>query len=380
MNKALASVKRLLIFTATLFLAFSAICQQANMNRRIDIKVPHGERIYMNFNADSSNTPVKIVSGTLDSIMIADTNFTMRSIFITAEDTVITLYGNVKVFRCAGNGSLISEIDISGNSGLKELYCQGNSIAKLTIGNNTSLNTLYAQNNAITSLNLGGCPSLTYFHCGHNNISTLDISGNTALKELFCSHNQLTTIDISNDTLLETLSCEFNSISALDFSGNTLITNIICNSNALCAQAYDNMMCSLPTASGESHNLTPTDDISNTGDAFFNANVANAIAKGWAVRDTNNAMILTTSGTHSCDNSIDESSYVHFTINPNPAKERIAIHGLEAGTHIIIIDMAGKIVRKTVSGDGIAVMDIRGLDSGVYFVKTADCSQKLIVW
>ena len=60
-----------------------------------------------------------------------------------------------------------------------------------------------------------------YLHCSNNLLSSLNISRNTVLKDINCNDNQLTSLNVSNKLDLQRLSCGGNQLSTLDISNNS---------------------------------------------------------------------------------------------------------------------------------------------------------------
>ena len=63
--------------------------------------------------------------------------------------------------------------------------------------------------------------NLDALRCFENDLTSLDVSNNTGLKELYCGDNQLTSLDVSNNTALTNLDCNGNQLTSLDVSNNT---------------------------------------------------------------------------------------------------------------------------------------------------------------
>ncbi|GHU90206.1 hypothetical protein FACS1894202_09630 [Clostridia bacterium] len=115
--------------------------------------------------------------------------------------------------NCSAN--LLTALDVSKNTALKELYC------------NTSFTAL------LTTLDVSKNTALTILDCTNNRLTALDVSKNTALKELYCDYNQLTTLDLSKNTALTTLDCGYNPLTTLDVSKNISLTSLICFNDQL---------------------------------------------------------------------------------------------------------------------------------------------------
>ena len=68
--------------------------------------------------------------------------------------------------------------------------------------------------------------NLERLNCWRNQLTNLDVSQNTALTDLYCAFNQLTSLDVSNNTALTVLHCFSNQLTSLDISKNISLTII----------------------------------------------------------------------------------------------------------------------------------------------------------
>jgi hypothetical protein len=64
-------------------------------------------------------------------------------------------------------------------------------------------------------------------------VTELDLTGCTGLKSLYCSGQQLTSLDLSTNTALETLECNSNQLTTLDISVVPSLLHLNCNTNLL---------------------------------------------------------------------------------------------------------------------------------------------------
>lgn len=346
--------------------------------RKIRMKVLPNNDISINFAADTSNTPIRVVCGSTDTVFVADTVMALQSILIHADVVTMDIFGDVKTFCCSGNQNNVWLLDVSQNPYLKKLNCSHNAISpSISFAENIMIEELDMSYNNNASQFLRRCPNLTYFNCSNNNLSSIHISSAPVLKTLYCANNDMASLDISANAQLVELDCSNNSLSSLDFTANTAIEKVLCYGNNLSARALDEMMCSLPAV--DSGVLVPMRDLTDSSDAFYDANVRNAFAKHWAVFDSNNYQVHSTNGTYVCGQGIETPEHSRLTISPNPAKGSVTVGGMEGETEIQIIDPQGRTVKRQRATAGTAVIDIRELESGIYFVK-ADCfCDKLIV-
>ena len=167
----------------------------------------------------------------------------------------IGVFSNLELLQCSRNS--ITELDLSNNTALTELYCDYNNLTSLDLSNNTALTKLDCSVNQLTSLDVSNNTALTSLGCGGNQLTSLDLSNNTALTYLYCDYNNLTSLDLSNNTALTYLDCRHNHLTSLDLSNNTALTELECGCNQLTSlvfskntaltelRCYDNRLSSL---------------------------------------------------------------------------------------------------------------------------------------
>ncbi|MGI6292651.1 MAG: T9SS type A sorting domain-containing protein [Bacteroidales bacterium] len=173
-----------------IMLCITAVKAQ-NMNNYITLNVQQGEWISLSFATGTANTAVKVVSGTTDTTFYVNRDWTDDISYYAQSDTMI-VYGDVRSFSCANNGTKIIGLNASNNNtSLKELYCDRNSLSTLDVSGFTAILALSCFDNKLSSLNLSGLATLQFLACNKNSISSLDISGLTALSYLACEGNQL---------------------------------------------------------------------------------------------------------------------------------------------------------------------------------------------
>ena len=92
-------------------------------------------------------------------------------------------------------------------TGLEVLDCSDNQLTELDLSQNTALVQLYGEGNQLRSLDLSHNTSLVALDCNSNYLTKLDVSNNIALAGLLCINNQLSELDLSHNTALEELYC-----------------------------------------------------------------------------------------------------------------------------------------------------------------------------
>lgn len=93
---------------------------------------------------------------------------------------------------------------------LTHLWCTWQSFTELDLSKNTMLEELFLQENALTTLKLSAAQSLRVFNVDWCYLSELDLSGYSKLKELTCGANKLHTLKLDGCTALTTLTCNGN--------------------------------------------------------------------------------------------------------------------------------------------------------------------------
>lgn len=99
----------------------------------------------------------------------------------------------------------ISEINLTSNFNLQDLWLQDNQITNIDLTNNSNIWRLLLSNNLLTSIDVSVLPSLEFLSLSDNSLSAIDLSKNDMIKTLGISKNDMTFIDISNLNFLESL-------------------------------------------------------------------------------------------------------------------------------------------------------------------------------
>ena len=219
---------------------------------------------------DSETWNGKSLAGSLDLsgfdslAFVACSNNQISEISITDDTALLELY-------CADNG--LSLMNTSTNTSLQTLDCSGNAITSLDISANGALETLECQENELTSLalnetshplletvrcndnnittltmdldhtigmncsgnqlasiDLTNCAGFTFFQCADNQLTTIDLA-DAGIGIFDCSDNQLTTLDFGSATSFEVVCCPRNYLTSLDFGSGIEINGFICSDN-----------------------------------------------------------------------------------------------------------------------------------------------------
>ncbi len=312
------------------------VCQ-VNTSRYITLTVADGEAIKLDFQAAVAATPVRIESGSNTQDITVGTSWKGTASY-TADDTEMTVYGDIIGFDCSQNGANLAAIDVSHNTQLKRLDCWSNLL------------------------------------------SNLDVSHNTELKTLFCYKNRLSSLDISHNTQLTMLDCKGNGLTSLDVSKNIQLKELYCHSNNFSTQALDDIYCALPVRSAsdnaaiyllyESSPVAEQNMVAAT-------NAANATAKNWRVltyKGDGNHTNITTTGTYDCSTSVTEASAEQaLTLYPNPVADVLYLSA--TARTIRIYNIYGIEVAHATDTDRV---DVAHLPAGVYTVRADGMVAKMV--
>lgn len=132
----------------------------------------------------------------------------------------------LEVLFCGENykdGLYISEIDISANTNLRELYCSSSLIESIDLKNNALLETLSLPDSFIDNLDISANDKLKLVDIGFSKILELDVSQNPNLISLVVSNTEITELNLSNNLLLEHLKVNRTMITNLDVSQQKLL-------------------------------------------------------------------------------------------------------------------------------------------------------------
>jgi hypothetical protein len=300
----------------------------------------------------------------------------------------------------------MTDIDVSGMSGLQYLHCYFNQLNNLDVSHNNLLIAVTCYNNQLTTLDISHDTALTYLDCSHNLIGSIDVSQNTELFDFKCSHNQISSLDFSHCPLLSNLSCNKNLLTNLFISENPDLGYLVCDSNQLsnldvanCSQLL-NLFCNnnnlVELNVSQNHILR---SLSCNDNALTCLNVKNGNNNTWInfkaqnnpnltcieVDDpvwsaqywTNIDSIASFSSvcSNSCVNGIAEKIIPNWRIYPNPVNDYLTFEFpyIKAGEFKIHLkDALGKIVLENnliVEDNYSNTISISSLSTGIYFLE-----------
>jgi len=306
--------------------------------------------------------------------------------------------GNVKFhtpdlteLQISNNYDLI-KLDVSENIKLKYLVCWANSLSELDVSKNIELEYLACFRNELTELDLSNNTRLSSLNCSNNHLTELDVSKNTELIRLDCSHNRLTKLNVSNNETLMDLRCDQNK---LRFSTLPIIEYDIMRTYRYVSQA---------TIDGGTKAYTDTVDLSSEYE--INENITTYewfdLTAGTVEQPTNENGVFTFTEEHAGKKlycimrnaqfpglvlvydveiktvNIKETTETNFTVSPNPAQTQLTIHHSKEIGKIGLYDLSGRLIRSYTVSDTNTVLDISGLDIGVYFITVDGKTVKFI--
>ena len=144
----------------------------------------------------------------------------------------IELFPNLEKLDC--NNNKLTELDVSKNTKLTELYCMGNwQLSELDVSKNTALKYLWCGSSNLSSLYLGSNTELEALDCSRSQLSYLSIYNNPKLWHLDCSRNNLKDLVTDYIENLKELNCSYNQLEKLSVSDNKLLEKLYCNNNKL---------------------------------------------------------------------------------------------------------------------------------------------------
>ena len=176
--------------------------------------------------------------------------------------TGIEDFTSLEVLRI--NSTSISDLDLSGNSTIKELYAYHSIRGTLNLTNMTALEYLECYETNVNNLILTGATALKEMQVYRTNFTDLDISTNTALEKLVCYESKLANLNTTGAINIKELIIYRNDIEDLDISTNTALEKVECYEQNL-KTINTNGVSTLKELYVQRTSLTSLDVLSNTG-------------------------------------------------------------------------------------------------------------------
>ncbi len=147
--------------------------------------------------------------------------------------------------------NLLTSIDLSKQTQLKELWLNFNKLETLDLSSNTLLVTVMVHQNELTELITDGAVALEFLECSANNLHSIDVSKNINLMAFDISMNPLKEIDLEALIKLDIFVMMDTEIARLDLSKNQNLEGLYCYNNAVLnelivkgAQKLEHLDCS----------------------------------------------------------------------------------------------------------------------------------------
>lgn len=136
-------------------------------------------------------------------------------------------------YSASGSQGSITELDVSGNTGLISLLAADNSISTLNMQGTNNIALLDLAGNKLTGIDVSQLTNLSSLNLASNNMKTVNVSRNTLLTYLNLSGMSIDSMDVSANTQLQTLELSSNLIATIDVSKNTALTALYLSDNKL---------------------------------------------------------------------------------------------------------------------------------------------------
>ena len=307
-------------------------------------------------------------------------------------DTEVTLYGKMTKIDCSSNQ--LASIVITNQPQLRELYCDDNELTTIKVNYVPALATFYCGNNKeLADIDLKSMPALADFSCYGNKIRKLDLSLNPMLTSLICRDNLIEgTLDLSKNPKVEQVNCYNNMISEIRLAAEPALRHMEMQRNNIRGAAMTSLIKALPkyVAYGSDEwddygglNLQGLYVTETSGTLEKNvalvSDVKIAKDKKWPVF----ALNIDDYGTSApkpydgVDPTGVNATAAAGTVKVYVTHGTVFAEGIADGETITLYTADGMISDKTVSRNGTAQLNAQG--PGVYIVKWADCTVKVIV-
>ena len=175
----------------------------------------------------------------------------------------IGYFENLKRLECGNN--LLTDLDLSQNTQLTEVFCSKNSLKRLNVSKCVALEMLDCSSNKLTALDVSKNTALWYLKCSGNQFETLDLSNLSKMDTLLCDQRpfgkdckKINTLNLSGANAIRVIEFDSNAISVMELSGKSKLYSVTCSDNKI--QKLDlSSAASLETLSCRGNQLTSLD-------------------------------------------------------------------------------------------------------------------------
>ncbi|MDY8138019.1 T9SS type A sorting domain-containing protein [Aquimarina sp. 2201CG5-10] len=126
-----------------------------------------------------------------------------------------------------------TDLDISTNTALEKLVCYEGALVNLNTTGATSLKEVYVYNGPVKDLDFSTNIALERVDAYQSSLESINTDGATALKELYIQRTSITDVDVTSNAGLTTLHCYDNSITTLDVSTLSLLEDLNASGNSI---------------------------------------------------------------------------------------------------------------------------------------------------
>ena len=161
-------------------------------------------------------------------------NINLQYLFLSGNNlTEIDITQNTNLETFSIVENNLTELDVTQNVNLQSFYAGGNNLTEIDVTQNTNLELFGIEENNLTELDVTQNTQLTFLEVGKNNLNSIDLSQNTNLSSLSIYFNNLSTLDVSQNSYLNTLYCKFNNLEELDLTNCPFLNDLSCRFNNL---------------------------------------------------------------------------------------------------------------------------------------------------
>ena len=156
---------------------------------------------------------------------------------------------NLEVLNISYN-TVGPELDLSGMTSLKELYCDHNLLTDINLSGCSSLEILKANDMTgyiLESVSLDGCAALKSINIVDGAVASLDVTDCVALEDINIAYNSIPELDFSNNPALVNVTVRRNPMYGytLDLSGKSNMLYLNCSESGLAGLSFYDFECTV---------------------------------------------------------------------------------------------------------------------------------------
>jgi hypothetical protein len=277
--------------------------------------------------------------------------------------TAIDLGANPAMTELISIGNPLQSLEVAQNTALTNLFVVGHAIDELDLSPNTNLVDLIFIQGGLSQLILGDKPDLLSLAVQGNQLSQLDVSGLPAVDVIDAGENQLSAIDLSQNLALRRVFLDANELQQLDLSSNADLQAVNVASNPLLQSM------NLKNANNQGMDLSGASNACN----FQNTPGLEIVclddetsALAAYIQDQTAQQVTIT---QNCDLGTTSPTQDWLVLSPNPVIDRVYIRATAVISQAEVYDITGKLLVKRSSAEGLRLIDMSGLKTGVYLLR-----------